>query len=145
MQPNSTHHVCASPAVLSCWLCRDKKFVTFEKHIFRFQVFLDLNCLLMFYTIYHGSCFLNDINWTGQTLKTFACCWPCWCQKRFSGLRRLENLELFESHICFGAGAQVMYRQKGKKLDGFFFCLTSVNLAARFFGKSFFLRLSFYR
>ena len=42
--------------------------------------------------------------------------WPCACLKCVSGLRRLENLELFEMHLCHWPGGQIWFRHKWKKL-----------------------------
>ena len=45
--------------------------------------------------------------------------WPCWCRKRFSGLRKLKKLERFEMQKSLVPGAQMFFRHKWSKSDTF--------------------------
>ena len=66
--------------------------------------------------------------------------WPCWCQKCFPYLWRLEkNWTLGEMHTSLGKCPQLLFRYKWKNLDTLpFFFDVLAKLTARLVGMSFF-------
>ena len=87
--------------------------------LFVFQNFLNVNCLLIFYSVYCSKCFVNEYNGDFYCTRSLVilllpemCFWPAKSRKK---------LEFFELHSRLGPGAQMFFRHKRRRSSSLLF------------------------
>ena len=142
MQYNFTFYDFASSCPFVLQIVVKNLFEDFWKSFIPFsRFFFNVNCLL-FYSVYRSSFFSMKLM---RPINAPVRWWPCWCHKCVSGLRRLEKTWTLVMHTSLGPGAQMLFKQKWRKMDSLLFLFTIlVNIVASFMKMSFFnLRVRF--
>ena len=90
--------------IWACFFCKwwwNDSLFTYENNLFCFQIFFNVNCLLMVYYVYHCSCFLKVVIEVKNCscslvgiLVTNLCLWPAEGGKHLNFWRCIQNLRL---------------------------------------------------
>ena len=90
--------------IWACFFCKwwwNDSLFFYENYLFCFQIFFNVNCLLMVCYVYHCSCFLKVVievkncscSLVGILVKNL-CLWPAECGKHLNFWRCIQNLRL---------------------------------------------------